>query len=164
MVVFKSLETEDELDGKAFVHDRAWKEAYVGLIDQAFLDARSVEKSRQYAAQAFADGKATLLAKDGERVVGFADYGAYRGDDLPDAGEVYAIYILKDYYGKGVGYGLMSRALAALKEYRRFAVWVLEGNERAIRFYQRFGFRFDGQKQTLILGAPVTDARMILER
>ena len=50
------------------------------------------------------------------------------------------------------------------KDYRRVAVWVLEGNERAIGFYTRFGYRFDGKKQALTLGTAVTEARMILDR
>ena len=50
------------------------------------------------------------------------------------------------------------------KDYRRVAVWVLEGNERAIGFYTRVGYRFDGKKQALTLGTAVTEARMILDR
>ena len=163
-MIIKLLDDENEIRGKAFVHCKAWQEAYVGLVDQAFLDARSVETSEMYALRAFMDGVPSLIAKDGDRVVGFADYGPYRGEDLPDAGEVYAIYILKDYYDRGVGYALMSKALEALKDCSRVVVWVLEGNERAIRFYEKVGFRFDGKKQVLNLGTPVTDARMILER
>ena len=95
-------------------------------------------------------------------MVGFADFGRYRLDDLRDAGEIYAIYILKEYYGKGIGFALMKKALDALSEYPQTAVWVLTGNERAIRFYKRCGFEFDGQKKEIELGAPATEARMIL--
>ena len=164
MIVIKRAENEDEIRGKAFVHWKAWQEAYTGLVDQGFLDGRTLEKSERFALRAFENGYATLVARDGDRVIGFADYGAYRSDDLEDAGEVYAIYILKAYYDKGAGYALMSRAVGELKEYRKIAVWVLDNNERAIRFYKRFGYRFDGKRQTLQLGTPVTESRMILER
>ncbi|MDO4536790.1 MAG: GNAT family N-acetyltransferase [Coriobacteriales bacterium] len=86
----------------------AWKEAYCGLLNQAFLDARTLEFSEERALNAFRSGVSTLLAKDGDEVIGFADYGAYRGDDIRSAGEVYAIYLLSDYYGRGIGAGLMS--------------------------------------------------------
>lgn len=163
-MVIKPLETKEEIGGKATVHYQAWKEAYARLVSQAFLDGRTVEMSRQRAQKAFESGVSTFVAKDGDRVVGFVDYGRYRRDDLEDAGEVYALYILKEYYGKGVGYSLMSHALGALKEYRQIAVWVLLGNDRAIRFYKRCGYRLDGAKQVITLGTPVTDARMILKR
>ena len=158
----KLLETKDEIKGKAAVHCQAWKEAYVGLVNQDFLDRRTMEMSLQSAQWAFDNGITTLIARDRERVVGFADFGRYRLDDLRDAGEIYAIYILKEYYGKGIGFALMKKALDALSEYPQTAVWVLTGNERAIRFYKRCGFEFDGQKKEMELGAPATEARMIL--
>ena len=161
MIVIKNLETEDEIKGKAYVHWKAWKEAYRGLIDQNFLDCRTLEMAEQRAMTAFHNGYKTLIAKDENRVIGFADYGAYRGDDLNDAGEVYAIYILEEYYSKGIGFALMNKALEELKENKQAAVWVLENNERAIRFYKRCGFDFDGKRQSITLGKPVIEARMI---
>ena len=148
--------------GKAYVHWQAWKETYAGPIDQAFLNSRTLEMSEKIAFRAFENGYPTILAKDGNRVIGFADYGPCRNEDISDAGEVYAIYILKAYYGQGVGHALMRTALEALKQYRQVAVWVLEGNARAIRFYTRCGFRFDGKKQELALGTSVSEVRMIL--
>jgi ribosomal protein S18 acetylase RimI-like enzyme len=38
---------------------------------------------------------------------------------------------------------------------------VLRGNEKAIRFYQRYGFRFDKTERTKAFG---TELRMVLER
>lgn len=105
-----------------------------------------------------------LVAKDGDNVVGFVGYGSYRDDTLPGCGEVYAIYVLADYHGKKIGYALMNAALECLADYGKIAVWVLKGNERAIRFYERFGFRFDGTWQEIRLGTPNTELRMIWER
>ncbi len=161
MTVIKKLETEDEIKGKAYVHWQAWKEAYTGLLDQGFLDGRTLETAEQRAVTAFRNGYKTLITKDGNRVIGFADYGPYREDDLTDAGEVYAIYILKDYYGKSIGYALMNKALEELSSYDQTAVWVLNDNSRAIRFYKRCGFQFDGEKRNIILGKQVTELRMI---
>lgn len=163
-MVIKHLETDEEINGKAYVHWQAWKEAYAGLVDQDFLNGRTPEMSWQRAKQAFDNGFSTLVALTGGRVIGFADYGPYRGDDLTDTDEIYAIYILKEYYGKGVGYALMSKAVEQLKDCQQVAAWVLEGNERAIRFYTRYGFRFDGRKQELQLGTTVNEMRMILNR
>ena len=157
----KQLETEEEIKGKAKVHWQAWKEAYTGLIDQLFLDARSLEASEQSARRALKSGYRTIIAEEDNRVIGFADYGPYRTEDLKDAGEIYAIYLLKAYYGKGIGSALMSKALNELNPYRMAAVWVLEGNVRAVRFYEKFGFRADGSAQDLLLGTPVREIRMI---
>lgn len=39
--------SEADARGKAYVHCTAWKEAYRGLLSQAFLDARTLEFSER---------------------------------------------------------------------------------------------------------------------
>ena len=58
----------------------------------------------------------------------------------------------------------MNAALEKLPGCKRVAVWVLKGNDRAIRFYERYGFRLDGAEAEIMLGTPNTELRMILER
>jgi ribosomal protein S18 acetylase RimI-like enzyme len=157
------MTSEEETKGKAYVHCMAWKEAYRGLLNQDFLDTRTLELSEGMALRAYHTGISTLLAKDGHEVIGFADYGPYRENDKRNAGEVYAIYLLNDYYDRGVGATLMRAALQAMPSYDEVIVWVLVGNERAIRLYEHFGFRFDGKSQVLDLGGKVTELRMVLD-
>lgn len=158
------LTCEEDALGKARVHCAAWKEAYRGLLDQSFLDARTLAFSEERALWAYRADIQTLLAKDDGSVVGFADYGPYRGDDLDCAGEVYALYLLRAYYRRGIGTRLMREACARMSHYDTIVVWVLEGNDRAIAFYQQCGFAFDGGRQTLTLGSEVHDLRMVLHR
>ncbi len=33
----------------------------------------------------------------------------------------------------------------------KIAVWMLKGNERAIRFYEKYGLRFNGTEQEIML-------------
>ena len=98
------------------------------------------------------------------RSIGFAVYSSSRDEDLPDAGEVDAIYVLSEYYGRKVGYRLMNEAISRLSEYNTFFVWVFEKNERAINFYHKYGFEFDGCKKEWTLGTPVTIVRMVMKR
>ena len=58
----------------------------------------------------------------------------------------------------------MESALEQLADYPRIALWVLKGNEKAVRFYERCGFRFDGTERDITLGTPVTERRMIYIR
>ena len=160
MITIKKMETDDEIRGKGCVHYKAWQQAYTGLVDQSCLDKMSVEKCVEIAYK-WPDN--LLVAKDGEHVVGFVGYGDCRNDDMKNAGEVFAIYVLSEYYGKGVGRALMDAALDLLPQ-DRVAVWVLQGNKRAIRFYEKCGFRSDGKSDTKILGSPITEIRMVLKR
>lgn len=159
--IIKPMETEAEIEGKGRVHWESWHETYEGLVDAGYMEGVTLEKCVQTAHQWREN---ILVAKDGDRVIGFAAYGACRGGALPGHGEVFALYVLREYQGRGVGYGLMNAAAERLSAYPKVAVWVLEGNERAIRFYQRYGFCFDGAEAELVLGTPVTELRMICDR
>ena len=160
-IVIKRMESEEEIQGKGYVHYKSWQETYAGLIDETYLQKHTLEKCIA-TAHRWPDN--ILVAKDGERVVGFAGYGAYRDSTLPDCGEVFALYVLKEYQGQKVGYQLMQAAARQRSAYKRVALWVLKGNERAIRFYQRFGFRFDGTEAEILLGTPNIEKRMLWEK
>lgn len=159
--IIKPMETAEEINTKGYVHYKSWQETYTGLIDDDYLKNITEEKCK-VAAHNRTDN--ILVAKDGDKVIGFVGYGKYRDETLSDCGEVFAIYILAEYYGKKVGYELMNAAVEKLSDYKSIAVWVLKGNERAIRFYERYGFRFDGGIQEITLGTPVTELRMIYKR
>lgn len=158
-ITIKKMETDSEIKGKAFVHFQSWREAYLGIVEQAFLDNRSIDNCLELAMNTKDN---TIIAKDGERVIGFVQYGKYNYDDLEDAGEIIALYVLADYYGKGIGYRLMQEAMQYLSDYPQIALFVIKDNQRAIDFYTRYGFRFDGQEGMTQIGATV--ARMVLKR
>ncbi len=150
-IIIKAMETEAEIRGKAYVHWKSWQEAYPGLVSPAYLEKLSLEKCEEIA---FRRPENTLVAKDGERVLGFVCYG---GGDDPDTGEIFALYVLAAYYGTGLGRRLMDAGLERLRECPEVRLWVLQGNARAIRFYEKCGFRPDGAEKEL----PALSAREI---
>ncbi len=143
-VVIKPIETHAELMGKAYVHWKAWHEAYPDLVDAAYLDRMTLERCEQNAAKWGGDG--LLIAVENDRVIGFVGYGD-RGEEAPNVGEIFALYILSDCYGTGVGKALMDAALEKLSAYPAVCLWVLKDNRRAIRFYEKCGFVPDGAEQ-----------------
>ena len=159
--LIKEMEGEDEINGKGYVHYRSWHETYPGLIDAGYMESHTPEKCIE-TAHRWPDN--IIVAKDGDKVIGFVGYGTYRDSTLPGHGEIFSLYVLKEYHGRRVGYGLMNAALEKLPGCKRVAVWVLKGNDRAIRFYERYGFRLDGAEAEIMLGTPNTELRMILER
>lgn len=159
-IAIKKMETDDEIKGRAFVAWHSWRVAYKGIVNQDYLDGMKLEKVEEIAFK-FRDG--VYVAKDGEKVVGFVSYGEYRGEDLENAGEIYAIYLLEDYYGKGVGARLVETALESLKDFQIVALWVFKDNLRARRFYEKCGFIADGKENTFELITPLEEVRMTKE-
>ena len=141
-IIIKRMETDEEIKGKAFVQWKTWHEAYPDLVSQEYLDNLTYEKCER---MAFSWRDDFIVAMDGNTVIGFVGYGN-RGEDSPNVGEIFALYILSDYYGTGVGLKLMQAGLKELSSYPEVHLWVLKGNKRAIRFYEKCGFVATGEE------------------
>jgi GntR family transcriptional regulator len=100
------------------------------------------------------DGREVIVARLGERVVGFAYVGP--SDDNaadPGTGHVYSLHVDPDVHRHGIGRRLLDETM------RRFAaaghevatLWVVTENEPARRFYERLGWTPDGtiERQSL---------------
>ncbi len=155
----KKMESDDVIRGKAYVHWKSWHEAYPGLVDQGYLDNLTLEKCEKIA-YGWTDG--LIVAKDNGRVIGFVGFGD-RGDEAPDTGEIFALYVLSEYHGKGVAQQLMKAGLDQLNSYPKICLWVLKDNKRAIRFYQKCGFVPDGE-ELVSSNIGATEIRMVLAR
>jgi len=163
--------TLEDAEHLAFVHVRSWQAAYEGLLPQDYLDqldvARRTEGWRRWLENT--DPPGTLVAdsagaQGAGRIVGFAGLAPARDSDADPArtGEVWAIYLLPQAWGKGVGRELMTEALERLASqgYQDATLWVLRENARARRFYEAAGFTADGaEKLDDIAGSPVTEVR-----
>ena len=156
-IIIKTMETPEEIEGKSLVHWQTWREAYDNLLPAEYQETMTLDRCRFFS-QKYPEN--TLIAMDGKKAVGFISYGNFR-DEAIQAGEIIALYVLKDYYGKGVSKQLMHAAFAALDQFSEIYLWVLKDNKRAIAFYQKMGFTFDGQEKILELGKPVKELRMM---
>ena len=156
-IIIKTMETSEEIEGKSLVHWQTWREAYDNLLPAEYQETMTLDRCRFFS-QKYPEN--TLIAMDGKKVIGFISYGNFR-DEAIQAGEIIALYVLKDYYGKGVSKQLMHAAFVALDQFSEIYLWVLKENKRAIAFYQKMGFTFDGQEQILKLGKPVKELRMM---
>ena len=133
-VIIKSMETPEEIEGKSFIHWQTWREAYDDLLPAEFQETMTLERCRFFS-QKYPEN--TLIAMDGVKVVGFISYGNFR-DETIQAGEIIVLYVLKDYYGKGIAQKLVKAALITLDQFSEIFLWVLKDNKRAIAFYKKW--------------------------
>ncbi len=141
-ITIQPMETDEEIPGKAFVHWKCWQETYPGLVSQEYLEKLTPEKCEE---MAFRWRDNVLVAKEGERVIGFVGFGDH-GPEEPDMGEVFALYVLPEYHGTGVGRQLMDAALEKLASYPHICLWLVKGNARALGFYEKCGFHLTGEE------------------
>jgi GNAT superfamily N-acetyltransferase len=145
-VVLRNATVEDA-DGIARVHIATWQAAYRGIVPDDYLDAMDVgDRTARWRNVLEHPNGPTWVAASDEAVVGWANAGPARDTDTRAApGELYGIYVRSDWWGRGAAPPLMTEALAWLRErYPEATLWTLEANARARRFYEKFGWRFDG--------------------
>jgi GNAT superfamily N-acetyltransferase len=146
---------EDAYD-VARVQVRSWQSAYRGLVAQEYLDSLTPEvwASRYTFGRMGIRLPSTLVAVDGATICGLATTGLCRDEDLSNFGELIAIYVDPAYMRAGVGRLLITAARERLRGVGVMAasLWVLDGNARARRFYERDGWRFDGTRRTRTYG------------
>ncbi|EST10745.1 GNAT family N-acetyltransferase [Sporolactobacillus laevolacticus] len=148
--------TLNNVNDIGFVHAMSWKKAYQGIVPQPYLDQLTPESRAAFFKKVISMSKHEFyLAYLSELPIGMMSIGKSRDDDLDDhAGEVSAIYLMSDYWGKGYGRQMMDFAVNRLKSqsYQAVTLWVFEDNSRARTFYEKFGYVFDGKKEEVDIG------------
>lgn len=157
--------TADDVADISRIYALSWKTAYKGMVPQAFLDDLKEDNWMPMFRRYLKDGSiCALMICDGEEAVGCTAFGRSRDEKLHDWGEIVSVYLLPDYFGLGHGEALLKGAMDALVQqgYRHIYLWVLRGNDRARRFYEKHGFVCSGDECTVeIMGQSLVDLRYV---
>lgn len=142
--------TAADINDIAHIHVDGWRSSYGGIIDQGYIDSKTIEDRIALWTDIFEkDETTTLLARDENgTAAGFVSFGKIR--TAPPGmspirplytAEIYAIYILQDYWRKGLGKQLMKAASDSLQgdKHQSVCLWVLEKNKNANAFYKAIG-------------------------
>ena len=155
----------DDANAMGRLHVRAWQSAYRGVMPDEYLDGLQaddrIEMWRGIIAES--DRPPLLVAVVADEVVGFAALGEERhSTSVQPRGELYAMNLDPDHWGRGIGRLLLHQvtdALAAMG-YQEAVLWVVPQNERARALYESEGWVEEGGVSTEeILGVTVTDMR-----
>jgi GNAT superfamily N-acetyltransferase len=157
------LRTGNDRDWPAVgdLHHRSRADAYRGFLSARALAYGSGSAMGEYWAERGkweADTHRLTVAERDGRIIGFTYLGPSEQDGV---GELCAIHVDPAELGTGVGRELMRDALtklAALGD--RAVLWVLDGNDRARRFYEKGGWSPTGVvRDDAIGGEPTRQVR-----
>jgi GNAT superfamily N-acetyltransferase len=154
----------EDVPAAARLHVRSWQAAYRGQLPQSFLDRldddipRREEIWRRIVLSPASETEQLWVTVEDEAIRGFLYLCPTRDEDADEeTGELGAIYLDPDYWGRGIGKRLMEKATEELKAlgFKQATLWVLDTNERARSFYEGIGWRADGASKKEQAG-PVT--------
>ena len=140
---------------------RCYHDAYRGLLPNAFLE-RVTADGRQTDCRSLLQEHPEHIAMlcIGDRAAGYISL-RFSIEALRGEGEITALYLLREYWGRGLGKRMMGWGLERLRE-RGCAwagLWVLEKNVNARRFYEGQGFQLDGKERVVMRGDPFIQLR-----
>lgn len=128
----------------------SWKSAYSNIIPKdeitKFLDK---QKRQQQFERFIEDEEIVLIGFYDEISCGLVFANKDNDEQLEECGSIYSIYLLEEYWGKGLANKLMDVIIGILKDEgcKQVSLWVYEANIRARKFYEKYGFVFDGNKK-----------------
>ncbi len=165
----RSAEVADA-DAIGVVHTAAWQVGYDGILPAQLLDSLNPEQAAGRWRTGLASGNRTsaaLVAEVDGQILGICSFGPYRaveGQPTPDdMSELWMLNVHPDGWGTGVAQALMAAAIDGLRlDYpaATAALWVLDGNARGRRFYEKEGWSADGgAKVDTFAGRDVTELR-----
>ena len=149
----------------ARVHVRSWQVAYRKLLPDEYLDGlRPEDRAARYTfGSADPTLPMTIVASEEGSIRGFATTAPGHDVNAPGMGELCALYVDPEWWGRGIGVALIKAARNQLVEqgFREAVLWLLVANARAQRFYEADGWRIDGEQRTHdVWGIALPEIRM----
>lgn len=144
--------------GVAKVHVDSWKATYQGIVPDEFLETLTYEH-REKAWAEIISKEHVFVAEAGEEIIGFSSGGKERSAEYEGYdGELYAIYILEEHQGQGIGKRLVKPVVEELKNMNidSMLVCVLKDN-RAGSFYEKLGGTLIGTGEIDIAGKKLSE-------
>lgn len=125
--------TPEDAEQIAKVHVKSWQTTYQKIVDEEVLSAMNwedrVENWRE-TIKSLGSQATILVAVENDRIVGFLSGGQARQTLENCDAEIYAIYLLEESRGKGVGRQLISKYFNWLTEngFHSCFVWIAKEN------------------------------------
>lgn len=130
----------EDAEGIARVHVDSWRTTYKGIVSDTVLQQLSYEQRAENWRRGIGRNALYVAEDESGKIVGFATGGKERTGNYDADGELYAIYLLNEVQGQGIGRKLTRIIARSLQEqgFVSMLVWVLDRNPSK-QFYESLG-------------------------
>ena len=137
------VDKNDDLSLISRIYELSWRMTYKGMLPARYLkklpEGNWTDRINHF-------GSRSMVMVSGGEYIGTVSFGESHIEKYSGWGEVYSLYLLPQYTGKGLGRRLMAKALEELKAkgYNKVMLFALEKNIAARKFYENYGFTESG--------------------
>ncbi|MHB1956922.1 MAG: GNAT family N-acetyltransferase [Sulfobacillus sp.] len=161
MIKFREMKPDD-LTNIARVNVDTFRATHQGIVPDRLMNDLSYETAEhRFERMLGKTGRdsAIFVADHDGSVVGYAMGGLAREELTPFLGELYGIYIVPAYTGKGIGRQLIALVVKHLhtQGLHSMFVWVFSDNVPARRFYEALGGHIVQQRTILLAEHEVSE-------
>lgn len=149
----------DDINQVQFVAKTSWNSTYEGIIptdiQERFIQvAYSDDMMRRRL-----EGSLMLVVEVEGEVVGYANFSPVQDGKI----ELYAIYLLDGYQGRGIGTSLLNEGIQSLDGIREVYINVEKDNQKGKNFYIAKGFEVVSEFDDDFDGHILKTVRMVLK-
>jgi ribosomal protein S18 acetylase RimI-like enzyme len=147
-IIVRNVKKED-LRNVSEIVVNGWKTAYMGIVDDEYLDSLSVEENYQRRLEDYTEN-GFVVAELNNEVVGFCRYTLENlfSKDASDAdGEITAIYVKPELKRNGIGKELFKYVFNEFRKNgnKSIILWCLKDNYQSRAFYEKMGGKLCGE-------------------
>lgn len=118
------------------IHSVAWRQAYIGIFPEIYiLEDTPIKRTQEFLASLNDKSICYYLICEDEKAIGVIKIKNYSSFSC----EILSFYILDEYRNRGYGKQIIIFLEQKLCK-KQIQLWVLESNNKAIKFYECTGF------------------------
>ncbi len=142
LVTFRNA-SKNDAERIAKLHAESWRLNYRGLLDDQFLDDKVIENRKRVWLERMDStnlNRRVILAEVQDELIGFGCL--FLNHDKQYGALLDNLHVTQPYSGKGIGSGIIKRLASEIYgagERKDMYLWVLKGNDGAIRLYEKLG-------------------------
>ena len=130
-VIIRKANPEENED-IAKITDIEWRTTYKNILPEEVIEKREkvAREKRKLRKETIKKEKNYFVALINNKIVGFSSIGPTTDNEYPNAGQIYACYILDEYHGLGIGRKLIIKSIEELisRGYTTMITGCLVGN------------------------------------
>lgn len=167
MIVREATPTDSAEIAK--VHVDTWRSTYRGIVSDEVLDGLSYERRQQMWDSVLTTHSTGnhiyVVESDAGNIAGFVSAGLEREERNSEVGEVYELYLLKEYQGRGWGRLLLRKAAERFSQegHQSLMLWALADNPTR-GFYEAMGGTVAREKEIEIGGDKLLEVAYVWKR
>lgn len=142
------LATLEDAKYCADIHAKSWYFAYSDIVQKEIIDEHNARCLMIWNKMLENNNESHYVIMLDDVIIGFFTIAGSRDEDLKESFfEIIGLYLSPEYIGAGYGKQAMDWIKGEIQSrgYNKISLWVLEENERARRFYEKSGFKADGE-------------------